>query len=85
MRGGGFATDGIPAAPQEGEMMEYTIVVYENLKTLEDSVNDLMQDGWLPHGSLVVSPYSRYIQPMTRMDVLVWEAEQSAIAEKVVE
>jgi len=35
------------------------------LATVEDAVNDAINDGWLPHGSLV-NTQSKYIQPMTR-------------------
>lgn len=45
--------------------MEYKLIFGSMLATVEDAVNEAVQDGWRPHGSLVSTP-SKYIQPMVR-------------------
>lgn len=49
--------------------MEYRVVVRINVRLLEEDINDLINEGWMPHGSLAVDGTERsvrYLQPMTR-------------------
>lgn len=49
--------------------MEYRVVVRINIRSLEEDVNDLINQGWMPHGNLVVDATEhsvRYLQPMIK-------------------
>ena len=61
--------------------MEYKLVSAPMLDTIERVVNEAMAEGWTPHGSLVCAP-SKYIQPMTREDVFMWDMSKAEEAEK---
>ena len=60
--------------------MEYKIIFGSMLATVEDEVNAAADDGWKPHGSLVYS--DKYIQPMTREDIYVWDIAEDRKVEK---
>lgn len=52
----------------------YKIVIEYTLWNLESAVNELLKEGYLPIGNLVVEPYEdgttyRYIQPMCKIEV----------------
>lgn len=49
--------------------MEYTVVVRMSVTALVEEVNQLINDGWVPYGSLAVvtnPAIDEYLQPMTR-------------------
>lgn len=52
----------------------YKIVIEYTLEKLQLEVNDLLKEGYLPVGNLVLEPYSdgtthRYIQPMCKIGI----------------
>ena len=63
--------------------MEYKLVFADFLQDIEKAVNSAAKEGWQPHGSLVCAP-SKYIQPMTREDVFMWDLSKAQEAEKVI-
>ena len=62
--------------------MEYKLVFADFIQDIEKAVNAAMKEGWRPHGSLVKTT-ARYIQPMTREDVFMWDLSKAQEAEVV--
>lgn len=49
--------------------MEYTVVVRISITALVEEVNELINEGWVPFGSIAIAvnpAIDEYIQPMTR-------------------
>jgi hypothetical protein len=48
--------------------MEYTIASSDTIDELENTVNEMLDDGWEPSGGLTISHDGVYLQAMVRYD-----------------
>ena len=61
--------------------MEYKLEHAALMITLEEKVNESMQEGWEPHGSLLRTP-SKWVQPMVRKGYYYVRMEEDKVVER---